>query len=256
MKLSGYLLGLMPGLAAAGVVPNYGGFRVLWSDNFVGAAGTSVDRNVWNVADVKMNNNGELETYTSSSRNLQMSGGGTVQLVPWRNGAEWTSGRIESKATFTPAPGKVTRVEGSIRFGNHPAGNKAGIWPAFWLLGDAIRRGTNWPMCGELDIIEQKNGETIAFGTAHCGSPSGGLCNEPIGRGTTTGIPTGDFHTWSLQWDRTPGDWRAETITWLRDGQVFHQLSGAAIGDQGVWSTLAHSPYYVLLNVAVGGGFP
>jgi hypothetical protein len=36
---------------------------------------------------------------------------------------------------------------------------------------------------------------------------------------------------------------------------VFHQMSGAEIGDQGVWGTLAHSPMFVILNVAVGGNW-
>jgi len=256
MRLSTPLLSLLPALAAGGAVPNYGGFNVVWSDGFAGSAGSGVDLGKWNVADVKMNNNGELQTYTPSSRNLQISGGGTVQLVPWRDGGGWTSGRIESKASFTPAPGRLTRVEGSLRMGNHGPGNKAGIWPAFWLMGDAVRRGTPWPLCGELDIMEQRNGEGVAFGTAHCGSASGGICNEPVGRGTTTAIPSGGFHTWALQWDRTPGAWRDESITWFRDGQPYFTLRGADIGDEGTWGTLAHSPFYILLNVAVGGAFP
>jgi len=249
---------LLPALVAGGVVPNYGGLNLLWSDSFLGSAGSGVDQSKWNVADVKMNNNGELQTYTPSSRNLQISGGGTVQLVPWRDGGgAWTSGRIESKASFTPAPGRLTRVEGALRLGGHAPGNKQGLWPAFWLMGDAVRRGTPWPLCGELDIMEQRNGEGVAFGTAHCGpSADGGICNEPVGRGTTTPIPSGDFHAWAVQWDRRPGAWWDESITWLRDGQPYFALRGADIGDEGTWATLAHSPYYILLNVAVGGAFP
>lgn len=230
--------------------------RIVWQDNFAGSTGTTVNTGLWNVANVKMNNNNELETYSNSIRNLQISGGGTVQLVPWRDSSgAWTSGRIESKEAFTPAPGKITRVEGSIRMGSHSPGNKAGIWPAFWLLGDAVRSGTPWPLCGELDIFEQKNGEPIAFGTAHCGTVNGGMCNEPVGLGTTTALPDG-FHTWALEWNRTPGDWQAETITWFRDGQSYYTLTAPTIRDQGTWSILAHSPYYMVLNVAVGGNFP
>jgi beta-glucanase (GH16 family) len=59
-----------------------------------------------------------------------------------------------------------------------------------------------------------------------------------------------------LLWDRTPGDWRAESITWLRDFQAFYRVSGADIGDETTWATLAHSPYFVIMNVAVGGFFP
>ena len=91
---------LLPALVAGGAIPNYGGFNLIWSDGFSGPAGSGVDVGKWNVADVKMNNNGELQTYTPSNRNLQISGGGTVQLVPWRDGGGWTSGRIETKASF------------------------------------------------------------------------------------------------------------------------------------------------------------
>jgi len=250
------LLSLLPVLAAGGGIPNYGGLNVIWSESFTGSAGSGVDQGKWNVADVKMNNNGELETYTASSRNLQISGGGTVQLVPWRDGNGWTSGRIETKDSFTPEPGRLTRIEAAMRLGNHPPWNKAGIWPAFWLMGDAVRHGTPWPWCGELDIMEQRNGEAVAVGTVHCGQDSGGICNEPSGRSVTTALPDDGFHTWAIQWDRRTGSWWDESITWLRDGQPFNTLRGADIGDEGIWATLAHMPYYILLNVAVGGAFP
>lgn len=288
MFLKASLLALLPALAASIQLPGYSGMKVLWQDTFTGSAGSPVNGDLWDVANgkftkisflllyqnrkrkyqrvliasktiVKMNNgNNEQQTYTGSNHNLQLSGGGTVQLVPWRDqAAGWTSARIESKATFTPAPGKVTRVEASIRMGAAPAGSKAGVWPAFWMLGDAVHHGTQWPLCGELDVLEMRNGEGTAYGTAHCGpSAQGGVCNEPVGRGAT--LPVGfdsEFHTWSLEWDRRPGDWTAEKITWFRDGQVFNSLTGAGLGDQGTWSTLAHAPYYIILNVAVGGNF-
>ncbi len=245
---------LLPGLVTGGEVPGYGGLRVIWQDNFVGGTGSPVNGDVWNVANVRMNNNNEAETYSGSSRNLQLSGGGTVQLVPWRDAAAgWTSARIESKATFTPEPGRVTQVEASLRTGANSPSAQQGIWPAFWLLGDAIRHGTPWPTCGELDVLEQRNGVMTAFGTAHCGTYPGGICAESVGRGTTAPIPDNAFHVWALRWDRRPADWSQGSITWYRDGQPFYTLTGAALGDQAVWSTLAHSPYFIILNVAVGG---
>jgi beta-glucanase (GH16 family) len=137
-----------------------------------------------------------------------------------------------------------------------PSANQKGMWPAFWMLGDSIRHGTQWPRCGELDIYEQVNGDGVAHGTVHCDHEGGGACNEPHGRGASTNIPDRDFHNWSIVIDRTSRNWRSETVEWARDGQVFHKLSGADIGDEGVWGTLAHSPYYILLNVAVGGTWP
>lgn len=200
--------------------------------------------------------NHEVESYTTSNQNLQISGGGTVQLVPRKVNGQWTSARIETKATFTPAAGKITMFEASIRFGSNAASQKQGIWPAFWLLGDAIHQGTSWPRCGELDIMETVNGLPTGYGTLHCGnSNSGGPCNEPNGRGGAVGLADDGWHTWSLQVDRTNagGAWTGEVVRWLLDGREYFTVSGAQIGDQAIWATLAHSPLFMILNIAVGG---
>lgn len=209
---------------------------------------------MWHIA-LGVHTNNEFQSYTDTSANIQISGGGTVQLVPWcDSNGQWTSGRIETKQTILPAPGRITQVQAEMRIGANSIDTKQGIWPAFWMMGDAVHQGTGWPLCGELDIMEQVNGLPTAHATAHCGvSDSGGPCAEPAGRAGTTAIPDAGWHTWALRWDRTPGDWRAETITWLRDDQPFHSISGATIGDEGTWATLAHMPYFVILNVAVGG---
>jgi len=197
-----------------------------------------------------------MQDYTTSSQNVQISGGSTIQLVPRLVNGKWTSGRVESEKSFTPEPGKITVVEASIRFGENPQANKQGIWPAFWLLGESIRFGTPWPQCGELDIMETINGAPTAYGTVHCGSPQGGPCNEPVGRPSTIHLGDNGWHRWAIRFDRTKGgDWRGETIQWSLDGNVYNTMRGADIGDQAVWSTLAHSPMFIVLNVAVGGNW-
>ena len=197
---------------------------------------------------IAINTNNELQTYTTSNSNLQISGGGTIQFVPRRSpSGKWTSGRIETTGSYTPQPGKIMQVEAALRLGDAPQANKQGMWPAFWMLGDAMRHGTPWPQCGEIDIFEMVNGIPTVHGTTHCTA-----CNEPIGFGGTSGTDS-NWHTYSVKIDRTPGNWADETITWLKDGQTFFTLRGATIGDQGVWATLAHSPLYILLNLAVGG---
>jgi beta-glucanase (GH16 family) len=200
--------------------------------------------------------NGELETYTSSTANVQLSGGGTLQLVPLKDSSVsggWTSGRVESKYIFTPSAGKVTIAEAKIRFGSNPTSNKQGIWPAFWILGNSIRSGTAWPECGELDILEAIDGKLTGYGTAHCDVNPGGICNEPNGLGGSITIPDQSWHTWRMAWDRTPSNWQSETITWYMDGKQFHQITGSQIGNSGIWATLCHDPLYFILNVAVGG---
>ncbi|KAK1774655.1 concanavalin A-like lectin/glucanase domain-containing protein [Copromyces sp. CBS 386.78] len=251
-------------LASAGAVPPYPGYKVLWADEFTGEAGAHPSYSKWNFA-VNTNTNNELQTYTTSNSNIQLSGGSTVQFVPRKDPAtgKWTSGRLESQATFTPAANRTTLVEAAIRFGDLASSQKKGLWPAFWMLGDAIHHGTPWPRCGELDIMETINGAMTGYGTVHCGGDAngaavGGPCNEPIGRPNTVALPDYGWHTWSLSIDRTNpgGDWRAEKMSWLLDGKVYATMTGAEINDEGVWATLARSPLFIILNLAVGGDWP
>jgi beta-glucanase (GH16 family) len=241
-------------LTTAEPAPGYNGYRLVWTDGFDGPAGTPPDASNWNMrTDIHVNN--ELQEYTTSSQNLQRSGVSTFQIVPQVDSAgKWTSGRLESWYSFTPEPGRLTVAEARIRFGDNPVDRKKGLWPAFWLLGDSCWRGTPWPSCGEVDVLETVNGQLTAYGTVHCGdSASGGPCNEPHGIGGTAGVPDQGWHTWRVVWDRTPGGWESETVTWYLDGRAFHQVSGARIRDPKTWASLAQKPLRFICNVAVGG---
>ncbi|KAI1463926.1 glycoside hydrolase family 16 protein [Daldinia caldariorum] len=248
------LASLVPGLVAAITPPNIPGMQIIFSESFEGLPGAPPNGDTWNIMDA-INTNNEVQTYTTSNQNVQISGGGTIQFVPRKSPAGlWTSGRIETKGSWTPQPGKVFSIQSSLLLGNNP--NKQGIWPAFWALGDAMRHGTEWPAAGEIDIMEQVNGLLTGYGTIHCGSSIGGPCNEPMGRAGTTPMSPDGFHTWGVTIDLTNEDWRAQTITWHLDGKNYNTISGGDINDAPVWSSLAHSPLYILLNVAVGGDWP
>ncbi|KAF7561329.1 hypothetical protein G7046_g2814 [Stylonectria norvegica] len=239
--------------------PAYSGFSRIWQDSFVGASGSSPNTGNWNIITGYLNVNAELEVYTSSNKNVQNSGGNTLQIVPWRDSSAqngWTSGRLESRYVFTPQANELTRVEAAISFGKNNIANKQGIWPAFWILGDILRHGGSWPQSGEVDILETVNGVLTGYGTAHCDVYPGGICNEGTGLGNHIAIPNQDFHTWRVEFERRKSSWTDETITWFMDGQQFQQISGSRIGNANVWATLCHSPLYFLLNVAVGGAWP
>jgi beta-glucanase (GH16 family) len=258
MRTHAALLSLFASLAVAWDAPQYSGYTRVWQSTFGGSSGTSPDQSQWNIITGNLGVNAEWETYSSSTRNLQVSGGNTLQIVPWRDSSVsggWTSGRVESKYTFTPTAGKRTMGEAQVRFGTASTANKKGIWPAFWLLGDSLRHGTGWPACGELDVLETVNGQLTGYGTVHCDVYPGGICNEGQGIGSTIGIPDQDWHTWRIVWDRTPSSWQGESITWFMDGRQFHQITGSRIGNQNVWNSLCHSPMYFILNVAVGGSW-
>ncbi|KAF5027482.1 hypothetical protein F66182_407 [Fusarium sp. NRRL 66182] len=248
------ILAGLASLASAVHAPNRPGLKLIWKDEFRGCQGCAPSEKNWNTA-LNINSNNELQEYTESNKNIQLSGGDTMQLVPWKSKkGEWTSGRVESKKAFHAKDNTAIRVEAMLRTGT--SAHKQGVWPAFWMMGDALRQGTGWPLCGELDIFERVSGDMTAFATVHCGVKGGGPCNEPEGLGQDVPLPDNDFHTWSIVIDRRPRSWKDEVITWLVDGKPFHSITGAKIADQGTWATLAHSPMYVLLNVAVGGNWP
>ncbi|KAM4066182.1 glycosyl hydrolases family 16 domain-containing protein [Hirsutella rhossiliensis] len=245
--------------ASAWDAPNYAGFGRVWQETFAGAKGSSPNRGNWNIIDGNLGVNNELQTYTSKTRNVQLSGGGTLQLVPWKDGSAprgWTSGRLEGSHLVTPEAGKVTRVEAAVRFGGNPVDRKQGIWPAFWMLGHAIRNGAPWPACGEIDIMESVNGQLSGYGTVHCNVFPGGICNEGTGIGGSTAFPDQGWHTWRVEFDRRPGNWLDQSISWYMDGRLFHQIRGNRINNPGVWASLCNSPLFFILNVAVGGNWP
>ncbi|KAG5977243.1 hypothetical protein E4U55_006958 [Claviceps digitariae] len=255
--LSGIVLALAAAVEAG--APNYPGFRLHWQDNFAGPKGSSPNGGKWNLISGFLNVNGELQTYSPSTRNVQLSGGNSVQIAPWRDGHTvkgWTSGRMESKYVFTPVPGGITRVEASLRFGSNSAAGRQGYWPAFWMLGDSLRHGGSWPRCGEIDIMEQLNGQMTGHGTVHCQQYPGGICNEPSGLGTPVNFGSNTFHTWRVEFDRRSNDWKQQSLTWFIDGRQYQRIAGSRIGDAGVWATLCQSPMYFILNMAVGGRWP
>jgi beta-glucanase (GH16 family) len=165
-------LSVLPALGTAVLAwapPSYSGYSLVWSDSFPGPSASLPNQNNWNIINANLGVNNELETYVANPRQVQTSGGNTLQIVPWHDGSSWTSGRIESKYTFTPQPGRKTMVEAEIRFGGNAINTKQGMWPAFWLLGDALRSGAaSWPACGELDILETVDGQLTGYGTVHC----------------------------------------------------------------------------------------
>jgi len=250
------LLSLLLPLTSATNPPKYSGYTLKWQSVFPYAKGVLPDSNndKWNVITGHPTTNNEAQTYTRNPANVQCSGQGTLQLTPIKDAkGKWTSGRIESRYTFTPTAGKITFAEAQIRFGSNPTSRKQGLWPAFWLLGDSFRHGKTWPSCGELDVLETIDGRLTGYGTAHCGTANGGPCKETNGLSASIAMPNQGWHTWRIRWDRTPSNWKSETITWYMDGKQFQQIKGSTVNDQTAWTALAHSPVYFILNMAVGG---
>ena len=256
--------GASPANAAVPAPPS--GFTTVFSDDFTGAAGTGVNTANW-LYDTGIGypggatnwGTGEVETMTSSTANVYQDGSGHLAIKPIRDAAgNWTSGRIETQRTDLAAPaGGILRVQVSIQQPNVTTANGAGYWPAFWMLGAAARPvgATNWPSIGEWDIMENINGRPSVFSTLHCGTGSGGPCNETTGLGSgehaCSGCNSG-FHTYAVEYDRSVSP---EQLRFYLDQTNYFTVTAAQV-PADTWAAATQHGMFVILNVAMGGGFP
>jgi beta-glucanase (GH16 family) len=158
------------------------------------------------------------------------------------NGFNYSSARINTRDRFAFQYG---RIEARIRL---PGGQ--GLWPAFWLLPQDNRYGT-WAASGEIDIMEAVNlggaGGNQVHGTIHYG----GAWPANVFSGESYLVPadaTAEFHTYAVEWDATE-------IRWYVD-DVLYAMRNAWRSDGGPFPAPFDQPFYILLNVAVGGNFP
>jgi beta-glucanase (GH16 family) len=248
--------------AVASVPPPPAGFNLTWSDDFTGAAGTGLNTGTWkyDTGPGSSFGTGEIETMTNSTSNVFQDGAGHLVLRALHSGTNpgsgWTSGRVETQAaTFGAPAGGVVMMQALIQQPNVTTANGAGYWPAFWMLGSTLRTGTPWPTSGEVDILEDINGRSSVFGTLHCGTNPGGVCNESTGLGSgeraCSGCQTG-YHTYAVQIDRSVSP---EQIRWYLDGANYFSLSANRV-DANTWANAVDHPFFIIFDLAMGGGFP
>jgi hypothetical protein len=251
--------------ATAGAPPPPTGWNLVWSDDFSGSAGSRVSAANW-LYDLGTSypggapnwGTGEVETMTDSTANVYQDGAGHLSVKPIRDAAgRWTSGRIETqRSDFQPPPGGKLRIQASLQQPNVTGTAAAGYWPAFWILGAPFRGNyTNWPIAGEMDLMEDINGLSSVFVTLHCGPGIPGTCNETTGLGSgqrpCPGCQTG-FHTYALEWDQSVSPQR---LRWYLDGSNIFTLRQDQV-DGPSWTAATNHGYMVIFDVAMGGGFP
>ncbi|GIH15244.1 glycoside hydrolase family 16 protein [Rugosimonospora africana] len=234
--------------ASAAVAPAALG-PLVWSDDFNGAAGSAPDGSKWghDTGGSGWGNN-ELEYYTTSTSNASLDGNGHLVITArkenpsgygcWYGSCTYTSARLNTSGKFSQQYG---HIEASIKM---PRGQ--GIWPAFWALGDNIG-SVGWPNSGEIDIMETIGSQTgTNHGSLHGPGYSGG---NPL-TGTYT-LPNGQsladgFHAYAV-------DWSPNTVSFSVDGNVYETHTSAETNGNP-WAF--NHPFFLLLNVAVGGNWP
>jgi hypothetical protein len=212
-------------------------WNLVWGDDFEGASGAAVDESKWAYDSGPNWFNGELQNYTTGADNASLDGNGNLVIEARqeaREGREYTSARLktEGKQTFT-----YGRFEGRMKM---PYGQ--GLWPALWMLG-----GTSWPNDGEIDIMEHLGREpSIAHGTIHGPGYSG--ADGPSASFTLpdSGKFADDFHIFAVEWE-------PDTIRWYIDGEHYATKTPADI-DGNRW--VFDHPFFIILNLAVGGEWP
>jgi hypothetical protein len=249
-----YTAAAMATSALAAAPEQVPGMKVLWSDDFSGNG--EIDTSKWGYYKGARTNN-EMQDYSQSAQYCQVSGG-SLHITPTKTAAGWASCRIESVPAWEPPQGGKVRFQSKFKVNNAGADNMAGIWPAFWALGDSMRHGTPWPTCGEIDTFESVKGENLGHGTLHCGPACNDQAPSYMGLGSTQAFDVSAFHTWAHEIDRTAGDdnFQQQSITFFLDGNPFHEVKGSDVVDKEAWANLAQKAYYITLNVAVGGNWP
>lgn len=226
-----------------------GGWIESWRDDFVGPMGAPPDVTKWRVDVRPMGQNKELDYDTDDRKNSFLDGNGNlvfqaiqehyVDAQGVTSTQPYTSARLDTRGKLEQTYGKF---EARIKL---PPGGQ-GIWPAFWLLGANID-DVGWPECGEVDILEWRGSEPgRIISSLHGPNYSGGGAYNKSFQ-----LPGGafgdDFHTFTFEW--TP-----DAVRWLLDGTPYLVVMASTLAQRGRRWVYDH-PFYVILNLAVGGVF-
>ncbi|KAM3075823.1 hypothetical protein ACMFMG_007949 [Clarireedia jacksonii] len=254
MELS-LVASLLSGAIAA--IPSVPGYKIQWSDDFNQGVGKEADRSQWNYESNRGGHtNNELQMYEDSPAYAGLTTDGALSMMTRKSSVgDWYSARIATWPTFTCKKGGKMYIEAEIQVGQAPKENQQGIWPAFWALGSAIYKGQPWPKCGEWDIMELINGEDHSVATIHYGV-DGNHKSKPSAGDHSVQFDRSKFNKWGLQISRENDDWTQQTIKWYLNGNEYQTIKGSDVGNFADWESLAHSPYYLVLNIAVGGDYP
>lgn len=262
---------------------NKAGYDLVWYDEFDGNYGndsvdlnTGLNLNNWSyqlgdgteVGNPGWGNN-EKQSYTSKKKNIAVNEDldgdgkkdGMLRLTAsyeengYKNGSEtekdYTSARIRTTSRTNEA--LFTTTYGYIESRMALPATK-GAWPAFWMLPQSTDIYGNWPVSGEIDIMEtcgafKEGGNNKACGTLHWGAP------EHVYKGSGYVDLNSDynyFHTYAVDWE--PGK-----ITWYYDGVAVNTLQNWESMISGSTDSLSYDapfdmPFYILLNLAVDSG--
>ena len=252
--------------AAAGIpdVPGLVIGKLLWSDDFVGSKGSSVNSSNWSARNCHRTPSGmgggacfdsEVVYYAPSAIKLDGSEDGTAVITTTRitgalpsdagkcltDNCAFVSGRFDTHGKVAFQYGFIeARIKMPVGSGNHPA---------FWMLGDNINQ-VGWPYSGEMDITEiHSNDPTTTTSATHystVSSPNTCCANHQykvaalgVGADTSAG-----YHTYAVAW-------MPNSISYYVDNRLISTTTPSNLG--GIW--VFNSKFFLILNNAVNAGF-
>lgn len=117
-----------------------------------------------------------------------------------------------------------------------------GLWPAIWMLGNDIDT-KGWPACGEIDIMEYVGkAPNKVYTTLHTPDSFGQSKNTKIT--VDENIEKG-FHVYKTNWSK-------DKIEFFIDSKLVYTFN-PEIKNDTTWPY--NKPFYIILNLAIGGDF-
>lgn len=212
-------------------------WNLVWEDNF--EKDGLPDKAIWSY-EVGYIRNSEAQYYTEKRmENARVENGNLIIEARKDN---WNGNEITSASLTTY--GKKNILYGKIEVrAKLPTGK--GTWPAIWMLGNSIKTGTNWPDCGEIDIMENVGFDPdVIHANIHTKA-----YNHSIGTNKGNSIivdkPYDDFHVYTLQWFEDRMEFYVDDTRYF----VFENEQ------KGFETWPFDKPQYLILNLAIGGGW-
>ncbi|WP_304145302.1 glycoside hydrolase family 16 protein [Mesoflavibacter zeaxanthinifaciens] len=175
--------------------------------------------------------NNERQYYTKENVSIK---DGNLVITATKDSTKYYSGRITTKDKVEFTYGTV-EVKAKLPLGH-------GLWPAIWMLGSDIEE-VGWPACGEIDIMEYvgKTPHEIHT-TLHTPSSFGQSINTNVE--TLENIEEG-FHVYKTNWSK-------DAIKFYIDNQLVYTFSPE---EKDKKNYPFNKPFFVILNMAIGGSF-
>ena len=183
-------------------------WKLVWEDSFDKEG--SPDSKKWGY-EVGYVRNKEAQYYTKERlENARVENGNLIieaRKDNW-NGKEITSASLNTYGKRSMLYGRI-EVRAKL-----PTG--VGTWPAIWMLGNSINEGSNWPACGEIDIMENVGfNPDVIHANVHTKA-----YNHSIGTGkgdkVTIEKPYYGFHTYTVEW------FEDKMIFYVDDGAILY----------------------------------